>query len=141
MANTMANTIGRETAIVAPLFTKFTAERYAMHSTNLFVVADADYARDLKAKFLADAIPAESFAAGANALSIASGIGSCNFQSETPSGWPRNDRRGNPLKDRLVALFVCVVALGAFADMAKERVVLSRLRRTLDRRTDVRPGV
>ena len=41
-----------------------------MHSTNLFVVADADYARDLKAKFLVDAIPAESYGAGGNYLEI-----------------------------------------------------------------------
>lgn len=72
-----------------------------MHSTNLFVVADADYARDLKAKFLADATPAESFAAGANALSAASGIGSYNFQSETPNGWPESRKVlvGNKIVD------------------------------------------
>ena len=96
-ANTKANTIGRETAIIAPLFKKFTAERDAMHSTNLFVVADADYARDLKAKFLADAIPAESFAAGANALLVWGESRNYNFQSETPSGWPKLDDDDNPV--------------------------------------------
>ncbi len=30
-----------------------------MHSTNSFVIADAGHAANLKAKFLADAIPAE----------------------------------------------------------------------------------
>ena len=93
----MANTIGRETAIVAPLFTKFTAERDAMHSTNLFVVADADYARDLKAKFLADAIPAESFAAGANALLVWGESRNYNFQSEALRGWPKLDDDDNPV--------------------------------------------
>ena len=51
----------------------------------------------MRVRILVDAIPAESFAAGANALSSASGIGSYNFQSATPNGWPesRKVRIGN----------------------------------------------
>ena len=37
-----------------------------MHSTNLFTIADAKKRYELRARFLADAIPAESFAMGAN---------------------------------------------------------------------------
>jgi len=39
-----------------------------MRILSRFASETADYARNLKAKFLADAIPVESFAAGANAL-------------------------------------------------------------------------
>ena len=66
-------------------------------AANLFLVSDDSAGPPLKAKFLADAIPAESFAAGANALSGASGIGSYNFQSETPNGWPKLDDDNNPV--------------------------------------------
>ena len=37
-----------------------------MHSTNLFTIADQSYCAALRAKFLGDAIPATSFAAGRN---------------------------------------------------------------------------
>ena len=37
-----------------------------MHSTSLFTIASASYRNELRAKFLADAIPATSFATGAN---------------------------------------------------------------------------
>jgi hypothetical protein len=56
----------REDAIMYPLFTPFRSESEAMHSTNLFPIADATYREQLRAKFLGDAIPATSFAAGAN---------------------------------------------------------------------------
>jgi hypothetical protein len=56
----------REDAIMYPLFTPFRSESEAMHSTNLFTIADAMYREQLRAKFLGDAIPATSFAAGAN---------------------------------------------------------------------------
>lgn len=39
-----------------------------MHSTNLFTVVDEVYRKNLRAKFLGDAIPATSFAAGRNAI-------------------------------------------------------------------------
>ena len=68
-----------------------------MHSTNLFVVANADYARDLKTKFLADAIPAESFAAGANALLVWGESRNYNFQSEALRGWLKLDDDDNPV--------------------------------------------
>ena len=66
-ANAMVN-FTREEAIESPLFTPFKTETAAMHSTNLYTIADADYRCSLRAKFLGDAIPATSFAAGANAL-------------------------------------------------------------------------
>ena len=65
-ANAMSN-FTREEAIESPLFTPFKTETAAMHSTNLYTIADADYRRSLRAKFLGDAIPATSFAMGANA--------------------------------------------------------------------------
>ena len=61
----MAN-FTREEAIESPLFTPFKTETATMHSTNLYTIADADYRRSLRAKFLGDAIPATSFAMGAN---------------------------------------------------------------------------
>ncbi len=51
-----------------PLFTPFTSETEKMSSTNLFSVSDVSAGPPLKARFLADAIPAESHAAGANAF-------------------------------------------------------------------------
>ena len=84
-ANAMAN-FTREEAIESPLFTPFKAETAAMHSTNLYSVADADYRCSLRAKFLGDAIPATSFAAGAN---MTSGLlDNYNMQSYTPNDWP-----------------------------------------------------
>lgn len=86
-----AQTMTRQMAIEHPPFTPFRTEEDAMHSTNSFVIADAGYAASLKAKFLADAIPAESFAAGANELRAETGIVSYNYQSATPNGWPRKN--------------------------------------------------
>ena len=65
---TNVNSLVREDVITHPLFTPFRAESDAMHSTNRFAVADADYRYTLRARFLGDAIPAESFAAGANRI-------------------------------------------------------------------------
>ena len=48
----------REDAITHPLFTPFRSESDAMHSTNLFTIADATYREQLRSKFLGDAIPA-----------------------------------------------------------------------------------
>ena len=54
-----------------------------MHSTNLFTIADASYRDELRAKMLGDAIPAESFAAGANEIR---GFLNHNMQTETSNG-------------------------------------------------------
>lgn len=79
--------ISRADAIEHPLFTPFRAESESMHSTNLFMIADATYRVGLRAKFLADAIPATSFAVGANE---ASGVEeNYNMQSPSVFGWPR----------------------------------------------------
>ena len=59
-----------------------------MHSTNLFTIADASYRNELRAKFLADAIPATSFAAGANFTG--GGLENYDMLSKALNGWPRN---------------------------------------------------
>ena len=58
----------REDVIEHPLFTPFRNEAERMSSTNLFSVTDTAATPELRARFLADAIPAESHAAGANAF-------------------------------------------------------------------------
>ena len=60
--------ITREDMIEHPLFMPFTSEMEKMSSTNLFSVSDVSAGPPLKARFLADAITAESHAAGANYL-------------------------------------------------------------------------
>ena len=60
-----------------------------MHSTNLFTIADASYRDELRAKFLADAIPATSFAAGAN---YTGGIrDNYNMHDYIKPNWPRKE--------------------------------------------------
>ena len=79
----------REDAITHPLFTPFRSESEAMHSTNLFTIADATYREQLRAKFLGDAIPATSFAAGANFTG--GGLKNHNMHDDIPlDGWPRD---------------------------------------------------
>ena len=82
----------REDAITHPLFTPFRSESEAMHSTNLFTIADATYREQLRAKFLGDAIPATSFAAGANHTD---GVkDNHNMQNNIPPNrWPRSTMR------------------------------------------------
>jgi hypothetical protein len=73
----------REDLITKPLFTSMNDDR--MSSTNELNFVDAD----LRAKMLGDAIPAESFAAGANETG---GVeNNYNMQIDTPNGWPRKD--------------------------------------------------
>ena len=87
--------LSREDAITHPLFTPFRSESEAMHSTNLFTIADASYREELRAKFLADAIPATSFAVGANFTG--GGLKNHNMQTGTPNGWPRVDSDDNAI--------------------------------------------
>ena len=94
-ANAMSN-FTREDAIESPLFTPFMTETASMHSTNLFEIADVAYRDGLRAKFLGDAIPATSFAAGANA--IGGLIDNYNMQNAVQdNAWPNgrivNDER------------------------------------------------
>ena len=89
----------RDAVVFHPLFTPFRAEADSMHSTNLFTVADVTYRKNLRAKFLGDAIPARSFAAGANDVS-----GVSENHPMTPSqfvGWPRSqdEWRHSDVKD------------------------------------------
>lgn len=50
--------------------------------------------QNLRAKMLGDAIPAESFAAGANETDGV--FQNYNMQSETPNGWPRKNDTEEP---------------------------------------------
>ena len=79
----------REDAITHPLFTPFRSESEAMHSTNLFIIADATYREQLRSKFLGDAIPATSFAAGANFTG--GGLKNHNMHDDIMNGWPRKN--------------------------------------------------
>ena len=81
----------RDAVIECPLFTPFRVEADQMLSTNLFTIADADYRAELRAKFLADAIPATSFAAGANAIPSSAVCGNINYRTCEVDGWPRNN--------------------------------------------------
>ena len=71
----------QEDRITDPLFTDFDDSR--MSSTNLLAIVDDE----LRAKMLGDAIPAESFAAGANAVD---GVqDNFNMQTLVTEDWPR----------------------------------------------------
>ena len=58
----------RDDVVAHPLFTPFRSEASNMHSRDLFTIVDDAYRKNLRAKFLGDAIPATSFAAGRNAI-------------------------------------------------------------------------
>jgi hypothetical protein len=94
---TKASTLTREQAIVHPPFTPFRSETANMHSTNLFTIADAEYRKTLRAKFLGDAIPARSFATGANPLHRRTGVGNVSLQSclSNASKWPKKVEDSN----------------------------------------------
>ena len=83
----------REGVIENPLFAPFRNETERMSSTNLFAVTDAAATPQLRARFLADAIPAESHAAGANRLKITSGIDNVPLMElmANNSMWPEKD--------------------------------------------------
>ena len=85
------NDLAREDAIMHPLFTPFRSESEAMHSTNLFTIADASYRDELRAKFLADAIPATSFAAGANRIESWLNDKNVNYDNCVKEGWSIRD--------------------------------------------------
>jgi len=72
----------RNDKITSPLFTSFNDNR--MHTTNALCIVD----EELRAKMLGDAIPAESFAAGANVIS---GVeGNYNMGNLMAERWPAN---------------------------------------------------
>ena len=87
----------REDVIENPLFTPFRNETERMSSTNLFSVTDTAATSELRARFLSDAIPAESHAAGANRLRDSSGIGNVPLMGlmANNDGWPEKDRDDN----------------------------------------------
>ena len=90
MSNAVAE-LTRDDVIAHPLFTPFRAEANNMHSTNLFTVVDETYRKDLRAKFLGDAIPARSFAAGRNVIGV--GIANISMMQNVAHGnlWPEKD--------------------------------------------------
>jgi hypothetical protein len=75
-------------AIEHPLFTPFRSEAENMHSTNLFMIANETYRTQLRAKFLADAIPATSFAIGANFVSTNAVCGNISYETCKSGNWP-----------------------------------------------------
>ena len=96
--------ITREDMIEHPLFTPFTSETEKMSSTNLFSVSDDSAGPPLKARFLADAIPAESHAAGANYLDVLEESGNLRMDVSEDNGcmanedkWPERDNQKNPI--------------------------------------------
>ena len=95
----------REAVIEHPLFTPFRAESDAMHSTNLFAIADADYRAQLRAKFLGDAIPATSFAAGANEISGNAVCGNINYADCRSGTWPIGEGKWRHSDIKNVAYF------------------------------------
>ena len=89
----------REDVIENPLFTPFRNETERMSSTNLFSVADTAATSELRARFLSDAIPAESHAAGANAFDegvLANNV-SLMEQMSNNNRWPEKDDDNNPI--------------------------------------------
>jgi len=103
------NSLTREDAIIHPLFTPFREKEYAgaMHSTDLFTIDDENKRYALRARFLADAIPAESFAMGANMVDKRnSGIDNLSMMEmcmDNEEVWPKDRREkidGQP--DRLL---------------------------------------
>ena len=80
----------REAVIEHPLFTPFRVESDSMRSTNLFTIADSNCRAELRAKFLGDAIPATSFAAGANPFGRGAGIGNIDYETCKAGVWPRS---------------------------------------------------
>ena len=72
----------REDLIAKPLFTSMNDG--LMQSTNVLDFVN----EELRAKMLGDAIPAESYAAGANAIS---GFVNYNMQTGTQNGWPKKN--------------------------------------------------
>ena len=93
----------REDVIEHPLFTPFRNETERMSSTNLFSVTDAAATPELRARFLADAIPAESHAAGANAFDVRANIVNTRMDQNVEDGgymsnydrWPEKDKDDN----------------------------------------------
>ena len=81
----------REAMIEHPLFTPFTSETEKMSSTNLFSVSDVSAGPPLRARFLADAIPAESHAAGANYLDVLEESGNLRMDVSEDNGCMANE--------------------------------------------------
>ena len=95
----------RDAVIEHPLFTPFRAETVAMHSTNLFVISDVNYRASLRAKFLGDAIPATSFATGANPVSTNAVSENINYENCKSGDWPRRNKRWEHSDIKNVSLF------------------------------------
>ena len=75
-----------EEMVTSPPFLPF-AEEW-LHATNAVTAAQVAAVRD---RILADGIPAQTFAAGANPVGVFGDAGNYNYQSATPNGWPRKN--------------------------------------------------
>lgn len=78
-----------------------------MHSTNLFYIADVDESAMLRAKLLGDAIPATSFAAGANSVSTNAVTGNISYANCQSGKWPRRARKWEHSDIKNIAFFFC----------------------------------
>ena len=77
--------------LVNPVFSPFITEGDRLHSFRAFRADDSDEQYKLRAKILADGIPATSFSAGAN--ETGGGLGNINMMSEFEAGgWPRKEK-------------------------------------------------
>ena len=78
--------------VTSPPFLPF-AEGW-LHVTNAVAAAQVAEVRD---RILADGIPAQTFAAGANAVDAFGDTGNYNYQGQQIDGWPKTDDNDNPV--------------------------------------------
>ena len=87
------NNLTRDALIEHPLFTPFRVESDSMHSTNLFTISDVGLKAELRARLLGDAIPATSFAAGANPILNNAVARNMDYEMYKDGTWPVRDKR------------------------------------------------
>lgn len=84
------NSMKREQQITHPPFTPFRKNGAQMHALKEYRIASLAEERELNEKFLADAIPAQSFAAGRNVIK---GMECGNYLEISGSMWPRKNNK------------------------------------------------
>ena len=101
--NTSINDVPFEEIVRDPVFYPFKTEADKMNSPELFECKKGDWAQYiLRAKLLGSAIPATSFAAGANAMRLTPSEPYQNYEGED---WPRRDARWHHSDLKNVAYF------------------------------------
>ena len=65
-----------------------------LHSANAVTATQVAEVRD---RILADGIPAQTYAAGANAVGVFEDEGNYNYQGQQIDGWPKTDDNDNPV--------------------------------------------